>query len=199
MDPFLIAIFLFLAALLLAGIDVFVPSGGILLVLAVAAAVGSILFGFRSSLSMGMAMLTAVAASVPVGAFLAIKIWPHTPIGKMVILKAPAAEPPTAEQDEMQSWVGRVLKTDSDLMPSGQIKVGYRRLNAIAQSSFIEAGQVIKIIAVRERCLVVRPSSEPLTPWEAVSTTQSHASSNAPAPNLLDVPAEDLGLDSLRD
>ena len=201
MDPFFIAIILFMAAILLAGIDIFVPSGGLLLVLAVAAAVGSILFGVRSSVTLGMTMLTLVAASIPIGAFLAIKIWPHTPIGKMVILRPPEQQANSAaEGNELGDWLGKVVKADADLMPAGQLKIGYRRLNAVAESGFIDAGQRVKVVAIRERSLVVRATSEPLTPLavETPGRVQKPATDEQGVePNLLDLPAEELGLDSI--
>ncbi len=199
MDPFLIAIALFLAGVLLAVIDIFVPSGGMLLILCTVCAVGSVLFGFRSSTTMGMTMLTLVVASVPIGVFLAIKIWPHTPIGRMVILKPPSSQSGTADGGELESWVGSVLRADSALMPAGQIKIGHRRLNAVAESGFIEAGQAVKVLGIRERSLLVRPTSEPLTPIETVpgKPTTAPAETEPEPVNLLDLPADQLGLDSI--
>ena len=202
MDPYFISIILFMTSILLAGVDIFVPSGGLLLILAVAAAVGAILFGFRSSTTLGMTMLTLVAAAVPIGAFLAIKIWPHTPIGRLVILRPPEQQVPVATNDPagLEVWLGKVLKADADLMPAGQLKIGYRRMNAVAESGFVEAGQAVKVVAIRERSLVVRVTSEPLTPLVPESRPGAQAPQGAEQlaePNLLDVPAEELGLDSI--
>ena len=63
MDPFYLALLLYLAALVLALVDLFVPSGGVLAILAVLSATACVLFGFRSGQIMGMSMLTLVVAS----------------------------------------------------------------------------------------------------------------------------------------
>ncbi|MEZ6136612.1 MAG: NfeD family protein [Pirellulaceae bacterium] len=198
MDPIYLAFLLFAAAIVLAIMDIFLPSGGILLVLSAAAAIGSILFGFRSSNGMGMLMLTLVAASVPTFAYVAIRVWPHTPIGKRIILRTPKTEGHASTATSvMEAFVGQVLLADTSLMPSGQIKVGHRRFNAIAHSSWIEAGKHVKVIEIRDRSLIVRLTDEPLT--EAVERRPAANLVAEEAPSLLDVPAEELGLDSLED
>ncbi|MCA9131765.1 MAG: NfeD family protein [Planctomycetales bacterium] len=203
MDAFYLALLLYIAALVLAFVDLFLPSGGLLIVLAVLAAFASILFGFRSGTAMGMTMLTIVAASVPAFAFAAIKIWPLTPIGRRIILGLPPQNAAKTSQDEesLQLLVGQVLITEHALLPTGQLRVGYRRLNAVAENGMIEAGQRVKIIAVRERNLVVRLSDEPITRDYRSEVAQGPAAdpsaSTQEPPNLLDRPAEEIGLDSL--
>ena len=210
MDPLFLALLLYLAAVALALVDVFVPSGGLLLVLSLLAALGAVLFGFRSSQSMGMAMLTMVIASVPIFVFVAIKIWPHTPLGSRIILKPPAAEPVAASEEDqlLQALVGHVLLAEGAFLPSGQLRVGYRRLNALAESGFIDAGSHVRVLAVRQRNLIVRATDDPLTDLTAVFgraelRPRSVADGLEPTgqedqgANLLDRPAEELGLDSL--
>lgn len=215
MDPFFIALLLYIVALVLAILDIFVPSGGMLVILASAAAVGAVLFGFRSSTTLGMAMLTVVAASIPVVAILTVKLWPHTPIGRRVILQLPTdgVAKHSSKQTALENWVGFVFLADAPLLPAGQIKVGHRHLNAIAEHGIIEVGQAVKVIAVRERNLIVRATREPITvlpevtrPGQSTDTPPDDISpSDAPRPldqrmtdiSLLDRPAEDFGLESL--
>lgn len=213
MDPLFLAWLLYLAAVVLALVDVFVPSGGLLLVLSLLAALAAVLFGFRSSHSMGMLMLTVVIASVPTFVFVAIKIWPHTPLGRLIILKPPVAEPATAIQEDslLQALVGHVLLAEAPFLPSGQLRVGYRRFNALAESGFIEAGSHVRVLAVRERNLIVRATADPLTdvaslvglaavwPSSSVEGQDRFGPDNdsAGGVSLLDRPAEELGLDSL--
>ncbi len=56
MDPLYLALLLYIAALALATVDLFVPSGGMWVVLATLAALACVLFGFRSGNSIGMGM-----------------------------------------------------------------------------------------------------------------------------------------------
>ncbi len=81
MQPLAIAILLYFVAIVLAMLDLYVPSAGMLVLLSFLAAVGSVMFGFQSGTTAGMTMLTLVAGSIPVLALVAFQIWPHTPIG----------------------------------------------------------------------------------------------------------------------
>ncbi len=212
MDPLYFALLLYVAALSLAAVDLLVPSGGLLAVMAALAAFASVLFGFRSSTTAGMAMLTLVIASIPVFLILAIKIWPHTPLGRRIILKLPTRgdSKPNVDTAGLQALLGRVLLSETGLMPMGQIRVGHRRYDAVAESGFIEAGERIKVLLVRERLLVVRATTEPLSPLETVVTAEGRVlrgqildsesrATMGPVDeaSLLDRPAEELGLDSL--
>ncbi len=219
MDPFYIALILYVLAIVLALLDIFVPSGGMLMILAAAAGVGSILFGFRSSTTLGMAMLTVVAGSFPVLAVITVKIWPHTPIGRMIILKLPNKENGRPARNPLEDLVGKVFLVDGSLMPAGQVKVGHRHINAIAEHGIIEQGQAVKVVSVRARNLIVRPTLEPVS---QVASPRIKRLENPTAPTseqasglneevvdselldrenfdreLLDRPATDLGLDSL--
>ncbi len=204
MDPASLAIALYFVALTIAFVDVFVPSGGMLLVLAAAAAVGSILFGFRASMTMGMSMLTVVAASIPILAAFAIRIWPKTPIGKRIILGLPPETPVTPEtaKTSLQDLLGKVVVAEYPLMPAGQLIIDHTHVNALADSGYIEAGERVEVIAVRERNLIVRITTKPLSqlfdtrllPRNRETRDEPVDSKNA---SLLDVPAEELGLNSL--
>lgn len=214
MDPLFLALLLYLAAVVLAVVDVFVPSGGMLVVLSLLAALAAVLFGFRSSHLAGMAMLTLVIASVPLFVFVAIKVWPHTPLGRRIILKPPAAEPvdATPEDNLHQELIGHVLLAEAAFLPSGQLRVGYRRLNALAESGYIEAGTHVRVLAVRERNLIVRATDDPLTDLTALLGRPAARQGSRPdgqgdaavlendgagGRSLLDRPAEEFGLDSL--
>ena len=202
MDPFYLAILLYLAAAVMAVVDIFVPSGGLLAILAAVAATASVLMAFRSGTTMGMSVLTLVVASIPVFAILAIKIWPRTYIGKRIILKAPdGSNPQQANKDMRLELVGTVVRADHALMPSGQIRVHGKRYNAVSEGAIIEAGQNVEIIGLKERNLIVRYTTAPPTASSRQPSDRSRDEGDqqqAKQPeNPLDMPAEELGLDSL--
>lgn len=208
MDPFFIAIILYVLAVVLAFVDLFIPSGGILIILGALSAVGSVLFAFQSGYNFGLLALAVVLASVPGFAFAAISIWPRTPIGKRVILGTPARrEDEKHPEANLRSLIGVVIETESALMPSGHLRIGTRRYNARTQSGIIEAGQRVEIVGVQARELIVSPTSKPLTkltsqPDRDSSSLRDGQDSDSSrnedeSQNLLDRPAEELGLDSL--
>ena len=200
MDPLYVALLLYFAAIVLAFVDLFVPSGGLLVIVAALGGIAAVLFAFRSGNTAGMGMLTLVIASVPIFAFLAIRIWPHTPLGRRIILKLPESSnlPQVVGDHRLGELVGQVFLIEAAFLPTGQLRVGHQRLNALAESGFIEAGAHVKVIAVRERNLIVRQTAEPVTARETTPGQSAAMEDNEPAGgNLLDRPAEELGLDSL--
>ena len=168
MDPFYLALLLYLTAVVLAFVDLFVPSGGMLIVLAVLTAFACVLFAFRSSTGMGMTMLTIVFASVPLFAVAAMKIWPNTPIGRRVILGTKSAPKHHNDADtQRESLVGTVVAAEYPLMPSGQIHISGKRYNALVRSGIIESGERVEVVSVKERNLVVKKTNAPLTQLNA--------------------------------
>ena len=190
---------------MLALVDLYVPSAGMLVVLSLVAAVGSIVFGFRSGTTGGMTMLTLVAATIPILGLVAIRIWPHTPIGRRIVLSLPP-EPsvqPNVKQNVLNELIGYVVVSEYPLMPSGQLTIDHRPYNASAEAGYIDIGCRVEVVAVRQRELIVRATDKPLTPVRPRERVddfdkqyQQELANNS---NLLDVPANELGLDSLED
>lgn len=200
MDPLIIAIGLYFVAILLAVIDIFVPSGGILLVLSAIAAVGAIVFGFRIGATTGLLVSVVVMATIPTFVYSAIKFWPHTPIGRRILLAPPESLDTTA-QDRLASFVGLVVVAPWPIAPMGQVKIGYQRFNAKSfGSKLIDAGQRVKIVDVHEGILVVEQTHEPLSESTISPRFSDPALDSNQEPSdkeLLQMPAKQLGLSDL--
>ncbi|GIW97767.1 MAG: hypothetical protein KatS3mg111_1100 [Pirellulaceae bacterium] len=207
MEPLYLAIVLYVVAVILVLVDIFVPSGGLLVVLGSASAVASILFAFRSSLLAGQILLFALFVSVPLLILLAMKLWPRTPIGRRVILRPPPSTATPATKD--RSWntlLGTVVVAEFPLLPSGELRIGGRRFPAIAQTGIVEAGQRVEVVAVRDFVLVVAPTNKPCTePSEAgQSAAMVHQQgigmeSDDEVERILETPIEEIGLDDIEE
>ncbi len=207
MDPLLISVILFVIALILFAIDVFVPTGAILIFCSAMTAIISVYFGFRSGTNAGLVMLLIVFATIPVLVWTFLRVWPNTPIGRRVLLKPPQASV-SQDNDELREFVGKVVVNRWPLIPMGQVQIGHRRYNAkSSDGKTIDANQRVKVIDVSERILVVCATIEPLsdpssrmTPTASGARAKGGAASNAAQPtneSLLETPAEQLGLESL--
>ena len=193
MDPLIIAILCFVLAICLAVADLLVPSGGVLAIASFLAALASIFFAFRSSSLAGQAMLILMLLAIPTFLVVGLRIWPHTPIGRRVILKTPpTAQAPGGNSDLLDSMIGMIGRAENSLMPTGHVRIDHRSYNAQCENGIIEAGQWVEVIAVKQRNLIV------------VATTKARREKSDQTPagpelgqSLLDRPAEDLGLDSL--
>lgn len=204
MDPLVYAIALYLLAILLFAIDVFVPTGGILLFCSGALAIASVFFAFRSSVNAGLIMLMVDFATIPVLIWSFIKFWPHTPLGRRVLLK-PQESAPSSELEELKALVGLVVINRWPLLPTGQVQIDHKRYNAQSiDGKPIEAGRRVKVLDIRERMLVVTETNQPLSNPNQRNSASPLGAGNQPAQapepspqSLLDLPAEQLGLDRL--
>lgn len=195
MSPLLLAVICFVIAAVLAVADLLVPSGGVLAVASLVAALASVYFAFQSSYAVGIVMLTLILIAIPLFIAIALRLWPHTPIGKLVILKTPEPAVPPAEetQNELEQFIGQVGVTQSPLMPYGFVRLLGRSYNAMCDSGYIETGTNVIVTSVQQRNLVVAITSlSPTTPLAPKATDPA-----PPAESLLDRPAEELGLDSI--
>ena len=213
MEPFYLAILLYFLALCLAFVDLFIPSGGALIYVSGLTALASVLFGFQAGHNVGMVMLAVVFLSVPAFAFLAVRIWPLTPIGQRVILPAKERKEAKEEENFDEQLIGQIVETDSPLLPAGQIRILGKSRNAVARSGVIEAGQNAEIVGVKDFNLVVAATTLPVTlssrspivtPGDDSPKAQSgketmakssEADTISESGNFLDLPAEELGLD----
>jgi membrane-bound ClpP family serine protease len=158
----LFAVFLYVlcAALIIA--EVFIPSGGLLGICALACVVGGIATFFRYSATAGWIGIVVAALMVPSLLVVAYKILPKTRFGRRVILAPPARQrgdaiPDTAQLMELLGQVGEVL---TPLRPVGMCSLGGRRVECVAESGYIQKGKAVRVIRVEGTQLTVRLTDE---------------------------------------
>jgi membrane-bound ClpP family serine protease len=165
MDPIVAAVFLLLVAILLVVIDVFIPTGGALLIAAGGFSIASMGFGFRHSAATGLCFVGLILACFPIGLFLFIKVWPNTSIGRKIIASQPErveswswiSTPPGRSLNDMVGETGVVV---SDLMPMGLIEIDGTRMEASCDGTLIESGTQVRIVRCNMGVLVVIPVVE---------------------------------------
>ena len=127
MDLILWAIALLLLGLSMLILEIFVPSGGVLSFLAVASIIASIVVAFMDSFQSGTIMLVTVTLFVPVFIWGAVRLWPHTPIGKLILAKRPAHPddvlPETEAYRGLHALIGKRGRAMSKMLPSGLVMI----------------------------------------------------------------------------
>lgn len=189
MDPLFWALILILIAVFVMALEMLIPSAGILGLLAAGLVLTSIFMAFRSSWAVGSFFLLGVMICLPVLIYGLLKAWPHTPIGKRILLDEPAADrilPPRGFSEEL---IGQIGVSKTKMLPSGIILVNDEKLDAVSDGFPIEANQPIKITAIRANRIYVQPyegggdRDEPLPARDDQFLTENF---------------EDLGLDDFR-
>lgn len=171
---------LVLAAVLLLLLDLLVPSGGALLLLSAFAAIASIVIAFQHSLHLGLATLTVLVGITPWIIYLAIKLWPKTIIGKMMIIGLPKSHndilPDTPEIQELRAMIGQIGISETNLMPSGTVLIQGKRFDAHCRSGLIDRGSVVAVIGTQMGHLIVTRTDAPIPPpLPPVTDPESHS------------------------
>jgi membrane-bound ClpP family serine protease len=171
--------------------ELFIPSGGLLAVMATACFVGSIVIAFLDGTWSGLMVLGVNTIVVPSLLFSAIRWWPHTPIGRLILVTPPEHPddvlPETEAYRGLAPLIGMRGYAVSKMLPSGAVKIAGRTYDAISDGFAIEPGQLIEVFQVRTNRLVVRPANPSLTEPSLLSP---HATPEAD----LARPVESLGL-----
>ena len=152
------AIFLYLICAVLIISEVFVPSGGLISLCALACLVGGAFIFFRYSTTAGWIGIGVAAVMIPAVLIFAYKIFPKTRFGKSVTLSPPERQqgdaiPDTSKLKDMLGKVGTVI---TPMRPVGMCDFDGQRVECVAESGYVEKGKKVKVINVESTQLTVR-------------------------------------------
>ena len=162
MTPATLAILFFAAAVVLLVAEVFLPAHGLLGVLGAVGLVCGVGACFFINQYLGLAAAVGVVFLTPFAAALWVKVWPHTPAGKRLILGPPDAAA-VAGLATPRVHVGQVGLVVSELRPGGvceflgAARVGERVEARAEHGGVIPAGRRVEVVAVADGRPVVRP------------------------------------------
>lgn len=145
-----IALLQVLAIILLVA-EVFLPSGGILLGLTLAAASGSVWFAFDISSLVGWSVLGADLLILPIVGWRALEHVPNTPVALRDQLQG------TATDDRQQAFVGREGLCETDLRPVGRVRIGTDIIEAQMPHGFLTRGSAVRVTRIEGGHLFVEP------------------------------------------
>lgn len=160
MDPLILAILLIVVGFAVICLELFLPSAGMLGVLATLLILSGIVAAFFKSLTAGAIVLGLTCITLPLIVALAIKIWPSTPIGRKILIGAMTEQdvlPQNDIQEQLKPLVGRRGVAKTKMLPSGIVVIDDRNYDAISDGFAIEPGTPVEVISVRTKRAVVRP------------------------------------------
>ena len=152
------------ASLLLLFVEIFIPSGGLIALLAGGAAIAGIWQLFLYETIWGVIGILGVLFMAPVVISFGLKVLPSTPIGRKMFFGDSSQEAEdrqreeeTAEIDSMHALVGMEGEASTDLHPVGVIRLEGRRYDALAEGAFIDAGTKVRVTVADGMQVKVRP------------------------------------------
>jgi membrane-bound serine protease (ClpP class) len=184
------AILLLVVGCVLVVLEVFIPSGGIISILAAVSFLASIFIAFQpgptTGTTQGLIFIATTLFAVPTLVALAFKYWPRTPMGKAFLGELPT-DAEVLPEDPRRALVGRVGIARTKMLPSGAVEIDGQMIDAVSQGQAIEPGAYVVVSEVRANRVVVRPAGKDQRPGQENSS------------DLLSRPIEELGIDSLED
>lgn len=189
MDPFYWSISLIGTGLLVIFLELFIPSAGLLGLMAGTCLLSGVIVGFMDSTQTGLFELLALLLILPVLFATMIKIWPHTPLGKRILI-GPMAEDDVVPQGdyytEIQSLVDQLGVVRTPMLPSGIVMINGKKYDAVSEGMPLDPGDTIKVITVRGNRIVVAAYD---------GATEQGGDLPATDTDILSTPLEDLGID----
>lgn len=154
------AVLLLILAVVCLVLEVFIPSGGLLSLLTAGCAIGSIALAFAEGPGTGLVFLGLAVVGLPAALAGAFSVWPHTPMGRRFLLRAPRADevlPDSPELRWLRSLVGHTARTKTPMLPAGAVELSGRSVNAVSEGLPLDAGTLVRVVEVRGNRVVVRP------------------------------------------
>ena len=158
MSPWVWTIIFVFGGLLFAVLELFLPSGGILAFFSLAAFCAAVVFAFHQGMEFGLAFLGLLLIGIPVLVWQLFMIWPHTPIGRRMLLEPDddQALRPDSEQDSLQTLLGKTGVAQSRMMPSGIVLLEGIKYDALSEGEPIDPGTRVVVVQANKLNIVVR-------------------------------------------
>ena len=163
MSPISWAILLFVLGLIFLALEFFIPSGGALGTMCALSFLAAIIVGFLAGRTTGSTILLAVCVVVPAAVAAAVRWWPDTPIGRLMLIQRPRSPaevlPETIAYRGLNDLVGRRGQARGLMLPSGSVLIDGKTYDAISEGLPIEPHQPIIVVGVSTQRLIVRPDT----------------------------------------
>ncbi|MCI0498437.1 MAG: hypothetical protein L0Y36_01970 [Planctomycetales bacterium] len=151
------AVFLFILCAMLLVLEIFIPSLGLLTVLALVCLAGGIALFFQVSATVGWIGVWTAAVLIPVVWVIVYKILPKTKIGNILELKkVPDARPGIPDQEQLNALVGKTGVVLTPLRPVGMCEVDGKKVVCVSEADFLSQNTTVKVIHVEGNKVTVR-------------------------------------------
>ncbi|MBX3355369.1 MAG: hypothetical protein KF724_06695 [Phycisphaeraceae bacterium] len=165
-ERWLILGFILLAVgIVLFAAELFIPSGGLLATLCGLSLVASVACFFMHDWRWGIAAASIYAAGAPAVIVFGLKVWSASPLARKMILedavdaeadRPPSLRPNALRLEQLRKLIGAEGDVVTPLRPVGFVRIAGQRVDALAESGFIDAGQRVVVVDVLDDQIKVR-------------------------------------------
>ena len=151
------AVFLFILCAMLLVLEIFIPSLGLLTVLALICLAGGIALFFQISTAVGWVGVWIAVVLIPAVWIIVYKLFPKTKIGQILVLrKCNDALPGIPDQDKLNALVGQAGVVLTPLRPVGVCTFNGKKVVCVSEADFLNKDTNVKVIHVEGNKVTVR-------------------------------------------
>ncbi len=140
--------------------ELVVPAHGFMAILSATFAISGIILSFIVGPSFGIICAVALLLLTPLVITGFVKYYPHSPVGRRVLLRGPNPQQVNSvskdQQTELTALIGRTGYAVTTLRPSGTGLIDNHRIACISEGPIIEKGAPVRAVAVSGGQLVVQ-------------------------------------------
>ena len=155
MDYATLSLILLACGILVVVVEMFIPSAGILGIVAASFLIAGVIVAFFKSMFFGLAVLTGTSLAMPALFWLLVKVWPLTPLGKAILMNDTMEH--LIPESSTNSLVGQVGKAKTKMLPSGIVMIDGRQHDAVSEGFPISPGDTVKVVSARGNRIYVEP------------------------------------------
>ena len=152
-DLLMACILLFVGCFICLLAELVVPAHGFMAILSAAFAISGMILSFIVEPTFGMICTLALMLLTPVVITGFVKYYPHSPVGRRVLLRGPNPRKVNAvskdQQIELTALIGRTGYAVTTLRPSGTGLIDSRRVACISEGPIIEKGAPVRCCGFR--------------------------------------------------
>lgn len=159
MSYLLLSIIGILVAVLLLTVEIFLPTAGTVGIVALLVAIAAVAAAFLHSVMYGSIFMLLIVVAIPFLFAAAVKIWPHTPIGRMILIgdiKKENVLPKDSHYIRIADQIGKIGVAHTKMYPSGIVIIDDQKFDALTKGFPIEAGESVKVVSVEANRLQVQ-------------------------------------------
>ncbi|GAH71883.1 unnamed protein product [marine sediment metagenome] len=148
------AIALTAVALMLFFAEIFIPSFGLISLIALGCMAGSAALAFQAGSGVGYLFIVLNALAIPIVVVIAFKLLPRSPLVLSATFEDEKPRAPATESDE--ELVGREGVAETDLRPAGKARIDGRRVDVLTDGEYVDSGTRVKVVRVEGARVLVR-------------------------------------------
>jgi len=143
--------------------ELFLPSGGLLALLCGLSLVGSIIAFAMHDWRWGVVAAAIYTAGAPAAIIFGLKVWSVSPLAKRMILDddiegdvPPSQRRTVLRRERLRKLIGAEGTAITPLRPVGFVRIAGERVDALAETSLIDAGARVVVVDVLDDQIKVR-------------------------------------------